>query len=409
MSETERDGDFAERVAFLHRNSDWPNQAALRRGAEAAMPEDLADPEVLDWFQTRPPLTTDGALRFAEALSRAGAGANAQTTALLRRIWIGRNLTDRQVRSFRKRFAGHLRREDEIARLDRLLRARKFAPAKRQARRLGGGYPALVAARQRLATGRGGVDAAIRRVPAALRNDPGLIFERARWRKRKGLDSGAIALLDGLTPSPPQAERWWPLRRWAARRSLLLGDASAAYRIAAGHGLDSGLEFAEGEWLAGWIALRFLDSPEIGYGHFTRLYGKVGKPISLARAAFWAGEAAQAIDQARITAVEQSPGDSSHDATRQWYVTAATHGTTFYGQLARQRLGRAPSIVLPGPATPEAESRAAFDAQELVRVVRILGELGETKLQKKFLRRLGTAATTDAEHALVAELAMQQG
>ncbi len=99
LSKSKRDGDFAERVAFLRQNPDWPNQLTLRRRAEATMPEDLADRELLDWFQARPPLTTEGALRFAEALSRAGAGA--QVRALLRRIWTGHDLTDRQVRSFR--------------------------------------------------------------------------------------------------------------------------------------------------------------------------------------------------------------------------------------------------------------------------------------------------------------------
>ncbi|HOO88899.1 MAG TPA: hypothetical protein PK442_14430, partial [Synergistales bacterium] len=49
------------------------------------------------------------------------------------------------------------------------------------------------------------------------------------------------------------------------------------------HGMDDGFGFAEGEWLAGWIALRFLNDQEVARGHFERMYKAVNYPISRAR------------------------------------------------------------------------------------------------------------------------------
>ena len=34
-----------------------------------------------------------------------------------------------------------------------------------------------------------------------------------------------------------------------------------AYKIASKHSLDKGPEFADAEWISGWIALSFLDDP----------------------------------------------------------------------------------------------------------------------------------------------------
>jgi soluble lytic murein transglycosylase len=84
--------------------------------------------------------------------------------------------------------------------------------------------------------------------------------------------------------------------------------------------------FANAEWHAGWIALRFLDRPEDALAHFERLWDGVDTPISSARAAYWAGRAAEDLGLER--------------AAERWYGRAAAFGITFYGQEASLELGR---------------------------------------------------------------------
>ncbi len=396
---------FDELARFLDQNPDWPSRGALLRNAERAMPRDLSDAWILAWFEARPPVSPSGARRHAEALLRAGETRRA--TALIRNTWIESNFARRDERAFRKRFTKLLRRADDLARLDRLLWERSYRSAKRQARRLGKGHAALAAARIALARRSPGVDYAIRQVPKDLAGDPGLVYERARWRQRKSRYEGVIELLDPPMPDAPHANRWWPLRKWAARQAYMEGDISIAYRIAAGHGLEQGLGFAEGEWLAGWLALRSLDQPEIAYRHFEHLHQGVRSPISLARSAYWAGEAARAL--AALDAKRGAKGGNWQAKAEDWYLKAAEHGTTFYGQLAGRRLGREVEIETAAAAAPDATARAAFEGREIVRAVRLLGELGETKLHKRFLLRLKWLAEDAEDFVLAAELAQNQG
>jgi len=393
-------GNFEAIVAFQAANPDWPGQAALGLRAEEAMPETLPDAAVLAWFAARPPRTARGGARYAAALLRAGDQARA--TQVVRQTWIEGDFPPRDEAAFRKRYAKLLRRQDHLARLDRLLWDRRTRPARRMARRLGGGYPALAEARLRLARGRGGVDGAIRLVPAALRRDPGLIYERARWRKRRGRYDGVIELLDPPAPDMPHAARWWPLRDWAARQALLRGDVSVAYRMSAGHGPLSGAALAKAEWLAGWIALRFLDEPNTAYAHFERFLGTVATPVSIARGAYWAGEAASALET-------RDPAGPWRAVARMWYAAAARHGTAFYGQVASLRQGRHPVFAQPPARTHTPTAWTAAAAGELARVARMLGEIGESDLQKRFLLRLRVLAETPGDYARVVELAISLG
>lgn len=383
---------FADFAGFLQAHPDWPRREALLRNAETAMPEAMDEAELLAWFDRHPPVTVAGAERYAAALKNAGREAEAQD--LLRRVWVAFDFTAAEERAFHKAHRGLFSQGDQIARLDRLLWDRRAKAARRQARRIGDGYVELAEARLLLAYRRPGVDRAVRRVPAKLRDDPGFIYDRARWRHRKGRYEGVIALLDPPDATAPYPEFWWPLRHWAARRALDRKDPALAYRLAAAHGFEDGVGFAEGEWLAGWVALRFLDDAATARGHFERLFEGVSTPVSLARGAYWAGEAATAV------------GDEP--AAEEWYQAAAEHVSTFYGQQAARRLGRT-SFALPALGVPHLEAHKAFDRRELVQAVRLLGQLGQEKTQGLFLDRLRLDAESAEEFLLIAELAREQG
>jgi len=101
----------------------------------------------------------------------------------------------------------------------------------------------VATARISLRTSRGGVDWHIRRVPKDLSNDPGFVYKRVRWRRRKGRDDAAYDLLKKVPPDAPEAKRWWVERSILARRLLAKGHISDAYRIAC-------------PWPARWRAVR---------------------------------------------------------------------------------------------------------------------------------------------------------
>jgi soluble lytic murein transglycosylase len=64
---------------------------------------------------------------------------------------------------------------------------------------------------------------------------------------------------------------------------------------------------------------------------------------------------------------------------------------------------------LPQPIEPRPEDRREFARQELVQVVRLLGQLDQRKIQRRFLDRLRNMANTTSDFLLTAELALEQG
>jgi soluble lytic murein transglycosylase len=384
---------FGELSAFIEANPAWPGLYGLYRNAERQLPGHLSPAEVLAWFGERPPITGTGALRHVAALWDSAQQERARSAA--RQYWVNVDFTRDEEGVFYSRFSSLLRAEDNVERLERLLWEQQTGAATRQIRRVPAGPAALARARLALIDDRPGVDALIHSVPAELRDDPGLTYERAAWRQRRGRFEGVVELLDALPAQTSQNVAWWRLRNWATWRALDRKDYALAYRLSARHGHSDGIPFADGEWQAGWLALNYLDRPEAAYPHFVKLHDGVTSEISKSRGAFWAGEAAAKLGR---------PEDA-----RRWYTAATAYPATFYGQLAHQRLGKdwaLPTVVL--PVLPAAK-RAAFEASETVQAVRLLGALDQPRLQDMFVARLRQDAKGLDDYRLIVELANELG
>ena len=73
-------------------------------------------------------------------------------------------------------------------------------------------------------------------VPAALKSNPGLAYERFRWRAAKDLDAGAEEMMIAASASAAtlgEPERWAKGRRRFAHRAMREGRNQTAYRLAA--------------------------------------------------------------------------------------------------------------------------------------------------------------------------------
>jgi len=382
---------FSQIAAFMAENPEWPDQVGLQRRAEEALGDKTPDDVALQWFAEHPPISADGKARQAEAWLATGKHAEGQ--AALRGVWINGDFAKRRELAFYGRHRRHLTADDHWRRLDRLMWEGRYWPARRMLWKVTADHRMLAQARLGLRHGEGNVDTLIAKVPAALGDDPGLAYERLRWRRQRGKYESAVEILR----SPPDflvyPERWWTERAFLGRRQLFNGNVSAAYRLVIEHGLkpSHGRAFAEAEWLAGWMALRFLADPRAAAGHFVQEYDAVKYPVSLARGAYWMGRAMEAMKEPQLAET--------------WYTRAADHPTTYYGQLAALRLHPGGSLRLPLEPTPSDEDRRAFDAHELVRAVRMLVEIGEHDRLRPFVLRLDELAKSPAWRLMTADLA----
>lgn len=383
---------FEDIASFLGSHPAWPYRDRMVERAEETMPVDLPSDRVAAWFDAYPPRSIDGRLRYVTALVATGRKDDATRQA--RETWRTQRMTAAEEHRFLTAHGALLAPGDHAARARDRLWADDTAAAERMLDRLAPGEKALTDARIRLQRRSAGVDQAIRAVPSNLRNDPGLLFDRLRWRREAKLDDGARELLDAQPEELVRPEKWWRERAILTRRAIRDGLMSIAYELASGHRGLEGSELAEARWLAGYVAMRFLHDYETAATHFRALFEDVSTPISRARGAYWAGRAYEAMDDG--------------DEADRWYRRAADHGTTFYGQLAARHLGLAEAS-LTQHARASAEALERFHGNELVRATRILGELGENRRIYPFIDALYDQSNGAQERMLLAQLAAYLG
>ena len=389
------DQDFTQLVQFVRQNPDWPLINTLKTEAEHKMPEDMPTRDVLAWFDDFAPKTVRGSDLYMQALLSSGRRDDAK--AFIGQWWAKTTLSREGQREIYKAYKGYISRQAHIRRFDQLLLAGQHKNAIGIANVLGGGYPALAKARISLAEKNGYVDGLIRAVPEALQDDPGLLYERLKWRRKKKLNQGAVEILTAAPAADKIANPadWWRERHIIIRRLTEQGKYQGAYKLASTHRQAEGFPFAQAEWLAGWLALSFLDEPTKALQHFENLYSQVKTPISKARAAYWAGKAVKRMGQAT-------------DLETAWFSRAAQYQTVFYGQMAGAELGL--QSVLPYAAAPKlsATEKRHFKAHEFIRAFELLSTAGLKKDAARFLRAFTKQEDSPARYKFAAEYASQK-
>ncbi len=392
MTSSGGDGaSFSVSSDALSRLHGWPSELTVRARAEDAIKlSGLTDSQKINWLEASGPATGEGKALLAEAYTRVGRNEDAART--IRDAWRNHTFPVSRQSGLATAYGPVLTNEDHRSRVEFLLWTGQRTPASRMISYLDSGYQKLVRARIALAGGSGGVDGLVDAVPAELQSSPGLLYDRSVWRRKRDRWEDARPLLIQINPDliPDSGHsRIWDEKNLHLRRAIRDRDWQAGYALASRTGMTSGVDFAEAEFNAGWIALRYLGQPDLAVDHFKTLEARVGSPISLSRGAYWTAEAYTALGN-----VAEANG---------WYEKAATHYTAFYGQLAARKLGRS-ELTLPSSPTVSAADRSAFEAKPLTRVLMMLGENGQTSTYRRFSYHLDDKLTSAPEFVMLAEL-----
>lgn len=367
-------GGFAEYRGFLQRHPDWPGMELLRRRGEETIPASADARDVLEYFLQTQPQTAWGAMRLAAAFKALGETTAAEAEAV--RAWTTMSLTGTQESTLLAEY-GRVLADHHTERLDNLLWKHRFREAERMRGRVSEDWRKLMDARIALRRDEPGVDNRIKAVPAALADNPGLAFERMEWRARKRRTDGVVEIMLGASASPErlgQPEVWAKRRRPLARQLMRDGRTREAYLLASQHHLTKGVNFADLEWLAGYIALRKLDNPAAALDHFQRFRAGVGSTISLGRAGYWEGRAHEALGQP----VQAGAA----------YAFGAEFQTTFYGQLAAEKAGLPMDGRLTGAESFPVPANAAFLRSTVYEAGKTLHDSGEVPLAARFFAHM---------------------
>ncbi|HEX7923415.1 MAG TPA: lytic transglycosylase domain-containing protein, partial [Bradyrhizobium sp.] len=362
---SEDNGASVERYrAFLDANPSWPSQTFLRRRIEASLWDDRRDDSaVWAWFQNESPVSAKGRLALAKVMIGRGDRGNAER--LVREAWRNDGMSEDTETTALEMFGSFLTAADHKARMDTMLYGTdNEAAGIREAKRLGSGYLAL--AKARIAANRKGSNlrALLEAVPSELTGDTGYLFAKIQLLRREEKFAEAARL---MLSAPKDAARlynvdeWWVERRLLARKMIDVEEFRTAYLIARDAALPArDIYKTEQEFTSGWIALRFLNDPQTAAQHFARIGVGSVNPTTLARGGYWRGRAAEAMGH-------------TQDA-RAFYASAAEQSTSYYGQLARARLG------MPQLELNEAPRARGVERLEIVRAVQLLFELDEREI-----------------------------
>lgn len=383
-----------ERIqVFLDAHPDWPSRDAIEHRMEEMLYLNNASAERIEsFFSDAAPATIFGRLALARAFKSEGDGADAQR--LVRAVWHQAELAPALETKVKTEFAAELDKEDFKARADYLLSKDETEAGLRAAAIAGPQVLALaklrIAARNNTASNK--MFAAISK---PMQRDPAYLFAKIQKLRQADKIKEAASLMLTAPRDPAllvNGDEWWLEQRTLARKLLDLGEPVLAYRLCAEHAAVTDAFRIEAEFQAGWIALRFLNDPELAAKHFSAAALLAETPISIARAAYWQGRAAEAshYDHAAVRA-------------KSFYETAAAQSATYYGQLARERLG------LKAIPLRNIETAAVGTARdESIRVVELLYALGE----KEFAFPLAVAAaqhvTSESQLAALAKIIAAQ-
>lgn len=358
-------GTASEILAFLDRNAHWPGLDHLRQQSEAVIAGADFD-AALAFYKGYQPRTGTGALNLARALLARGRQGEAEAGVVL--AWLTLDLTTQEHRDFLAEF-GTLLAPHHEARLEMTL-WRGLEDSEEMLPLVSEKSRALALLRWRVAR-EAGVEP-----DAAEAQYPGIAYELFNRHLDNAPDKAIEVILrqSRIAGGLGQPERWSSWRRALARQKMREGEAQLAYDLAAVHQMVEGPDYADLEWLSGYIALLYLDAPELALDHFQRFRAAVGTPISLGRAGYWIGRTQEAL------------GD--RESAQLAYAEGAAHQTSFYGLLAAERAGIPADERLAGREAFPPWREAAFAASDLHRIGVLALAMGDPGLARRFFLHL---------------------
>ncbi len=394
LLEKSNNADYNLYKEFLENNKKYPRIGRVEYLSEKKLStKNISPRKIIKIFEEKEPLSGFGEMILGESLIKEG--NIARGINLIKKGWIRADLNKNELRTYKKKFNKYLKSEDHIKRADYLAWENKYWDLKRMLRYLPKDYQALYNARQLLMSKSYGVDAAISKVPEKFKNDSGLNYDRLKWRRKRGRVDSSLEILLNIKNNKNylvRPDKWWIERSIIARSLIYKKKYQTSYEIVNNHALDEGTpEFAEAEWLSGWISLSFLDDPLRAREHFKSFFENVGYPISLSRGAYWIARSYEALNDT-VTA-------------NKYYKIASAYPTTYYGQLSHLKIFENEKYILSNSSKVDENYKKDFFKKDLYRLVHLLHELNKDKYTKHILRYLALDNIDKGSEILSAQLA----
>ena len=202
----------------------------------------------------------------------------------------------------------------------------------------------------------------IKTTPKELRNNDAFLITQVRYYRKKDEDKKILDILYSIDNKKEYEKYWWLYKHIYIRELIKTKDYKEAYKLATSYNGYKNIDYIDAQWLAGWIALRFLEKYDDAYRHFSNINDIVSYPLSVSRATYWLGRTAMA--------------KNDEETALKWYTLSSKYPTTFYGQLAHYaKYGiltkngeEYKDFVLPSPPPITEEDRKSINENGIVKL-----------------------------------------
>lgn len=379
---------FEQMTSFATLNPNWPRVTQIKQNAEDRITSSTRKDVIVKWFSEHKPLTPKG-YKFYALSAKGHISDQAKLQKVIKEGWIYGNFTDEEEKKFFENNKSIITEDDHIKKIDALLwndqktHAQKFA-FKRNVKAKAY-FQAFIALKE----DKPNKNALFHALPNEYKYYSGILYNYLLGFKKDDIISHDTAkLILHVKKNDLHASEWWKLQNLIAKNVLQQGHYNLAYKIVSSHNGQCAKDSSEAEWLAGWIALRFLNDPKAAYTHFQSMYSIVKQPISVARGAYWLGVASTAM--------------KNREGAAKWFREAATYNFTFYGQVAMLEL-KNHHIALPPMHKITKADRAFYAKNEFATASNIFIKHGRQDYALTFAKAAINNAHDTGEVALIVD------
>jgi soluble lytic murein transglycosylase len=381
---------FEEITAFLKENPEWPQKNAIKARAENNLCGKTNKKAILGWFKHNKAITGNGFKYYAYAAADLITDPKA-LSLVIKNGWIYGSFSPEEQKAYYSKFKGYLTEQDHIMKIDHNLLNEQNKLAKNSLNLVRAGYKNSFNVQVAIAKKEGNAIAAFKKVPAEYYT-AGLIYQYLKSRKSNPPSASEIAGLIGkIKASEEYAGKLWKLQSYFAREYIEGKKYAESYKIAGSHLAVSPEDYSEAENLSGWLALRFLNKPNLAIKHFENFNKVVKSPISKARGNYWLARSYAAS------------GDKEK-AKSLFKEVASKYAYTYYGQLATSETGQ-DTLSLPENLAALNKNEQLVKNNDVLYAAKLVSRYGSNGLAQIYISAAVSQATPEEIYAFSSSVA----
>ncbi|MDR3290490.1 MAG: lytic transglycosylase domain-containing protein [Rickettsiales bacterium] len=384
------DNNFADLMAFIERYKYLPDIENLKRNLENMyLKSDISNEYVENYFKNNKPIKIETAIKLLK---------NGILTNHIK-VFNDYELYGENLVYFINLFKDKLNTNGYVNKIESLILNKKFIDARYIMKFLNKNDASLYETIIQINTTPKNFNELLKGISYFSKSNELLLYTKFMYYQKKGDNEEAKKLIMEVPRDSKFIDKWWYYQKYYVREYLKDKDYVKSYFLATNQNLKRGtIDYAEAEWLAGWVALDFLNEKGLAYKHFKNLFDNVSYPASKARAAYWLGRVDE--DMANIK-----------NALR-WYEIGTQFSLYYYGQLswyAKNRITQTASLTneMPLPKQPTFTQNEENDAinNEIAGLAYLVAKTGgERKIYIELFRSAIISAKSTGEKVAIFEI-----